>query len=116
GRAGGAVRVRRRGRRTDGAARAPRSLPGAQPHLLGALPAGLQVRRRPLRWPSAPARAGPRLAPPAMTPTTKTTSADSAPGAPARSPEKQQRLANVYDAEVLPIYARRFAQMALRAL
>jgi SAM-dependent methyltransferase len=51
-----------------------------------------------------------------MTPTTKTTSGDSAPGASARSPEKQQRLANVYDAEVLPIYARRFGQMALRAL
>jgi len=39
-----------------------------------------------------------------------------APGGPARSPEKQQRLASVYDAEVLPIYARRFGQMALRAL
>jgi ubiquinone/menaquinone biosynthesis C-methylase UbiE len=44
--------------------------------------------------------------------TTKTGSADAA----ARSPEKQQRLASVYDAEVLPVYARRFGQMALRAL
>src|SRR3954465_12197062 len=40
----------------------------------------------------------------------------SAPHAAPRGPDKQERLAKVYDAEVLPAYAARFAGMALRAL
>ena len=41
--------------------------------------------------------------------------------APSNSPgalsvEKQERLARVYDSEILPLYGRRFAQLALRAL
>jgi SAM-dependent methyltransferase len=41
----------------------------------------------------------------------------SSPTAPAsRSVEKQERLARVYDSDVLPLYGRRFAQLALRAL
>src|SRR4051812_42663254 len=47
--------------------------------------------------------------------TTKTNGGGSPP-AGARPTEKQQRLAAGYDAEGLPIYARRFGQMALRAL
>jgi SAM-dependent methyltransferase len=34
----------------------------------------------------------------------------------ARSPEKQQRLAKIYDAELLPVFGRRFGQLALRAI
>jgi len=51
--------------------------------------------------------------------TTKTNGSGPVSGpslATARPNEKQQRLAAVYDAEVLPVYARRFGQMALRAL
>jgi SAM-dependent methyltransferase len=40
----------------------------------------------------------------------------SLPAPAARSPEKLERLARLYDTEVWPLYSRRFGQLALRAL
>src|SRR5262249_15082746 len=96
-----------RARAPPGPSRPGRSRRGAEPDVELALRPHLQARRRPVWLRPASGRAGPRVeAPPKVRRTDLTT----------QRTHRIEKLARIYDEEILPIWAQRFGRLILRGL